>query len=326
MSTSQNASVPPLVFILGAGRSGTNLLTFAFQAESPDFGNLGENRYIWTKGQTDTSDDRRSAAEVTPRIRQYLHRHFAMRARRFDGPARVFLDKTPSNAFRLPFAAEVFPEAKFIHIIRDGRDNLLSRSRQWKALTPQDAAAEDPTHKIAGKLRFFKERSAELRRLIRNGSLPPDRIPAILRESARRQILPLLTGRRVMYGERVPGLDKVLAEDGVDSAAIVQWRESVITAHRDGMALGPDRYLELRYEDFIAQPVEEWHRVMAFLDRSPSGTGDAWLSQNIMSRNSRNWQTPEEASRIAAVESHLRPALEELGYAWDKGISPEAAQ
>ncbi|MBL6427642.1 MAG: sulfotransferase [Maritimibacter sp.] len=307
----------PLVFILGAGRSGTNLLTFAFNAESPDFGNLGENRYIWTKGQADPSDDRRRATEVTPRLRRYLHRHFALRARRFDGPATVFLDKTPSNAFRISFAAEIFPKAKFIHIIRDGRDNLLSRSRQWKAQEPNEAAASEPMSALAGKLRFLRGRFATLRLLLREGALPADRIPAILRESARRQILPLLTGRSVMYGERVPGLDRVLAEEGVDAAAIVQWRESVMTAHRDGAALGPERYLELRYESFIADPVGEWHRIMAFLGRAPSGAGDAWLVKNVMERNSHKWVDPEAVTRISRVERHLRPALEDLGYGWD---------
>lgn len=324
MSDAKNtAGVPRLVFIVGAGRSGTNLLTFAFNAESSDFVNLGENRYIWNFGQKDRSSDRRDASEVTPRIRRYLHRHFTMRARRFDGSATIFLDKTPSNAFRIPFVAEVFPSAKFIHIVRDGRDNLLSRSRQWKAQEPEEASASTPMASISGRLRYLKSRFATLQLLLREGSLPYERIPAILSESLSRQVLPLVTGRPVMYGERLPGLDRLLAEEGVDAAAIVQWRESVLQAHADGNALGPNRYLELRYETFIQQPVVEWHKVLAFLGRAPTGTGDRYLSENVIARNSRKWLDAEEAARIARVERYLRPALEELGYGWDLQDFPQ---
>ena len=143
------------------------MLTFAFAAESPDFANLGENRYIWNYRQRDRSNDRRTADEVTPQVRSWLHLHLAHRAERLGPQARVLLDKTPSNAFRIPFIAEVFLGAKFIHIIRDGRDNLLSRSRQWKAQEPKEISASTPMSTGAGKLRYLRSRTGELRRLLR---------------------------------------------------------------------------------------------------------------------------------------------------------------
>lgn len=35
-------------------------------------------------------------------------------------------DKTPSNTFELPYLVREFPEAQFVHIVRDGRDVFLS--------------------------------------------------------------------------------------------------------------------------------------------------------------------------------------------------------
>lgn len=35
-------------------------------------------------------------------------------------------DKTPSYVFHIPFLKEIFPKAKFIHLIRDGRDAFVS--------------------------------------------------------------------------------------------------------------------------------------------------------------------------------------------------------
>jgi hypothetical protein len=41
-----------------------------------------------------------------------------------------FAEKTPRNCFVMAFLAQSFPEAQFVHIIRDGRDAAVSLSRQ----------------------------------------------------------------------------------------------------------------------------------------------------------------------------------------------------
>lgn len=43
---------------------------------------------------------------------------------------RRFAEKTPTNSFIVPFLARAFPDAVFIHIVRDGRDAALSHLRQ----------------------------------------------------------------------------------------------------------------------------------------------------------------------------------------------------
>ena len=47
----------------------------------------------------------------------------------FDGDLR-FAEKTPRNCFLIDFLYQAFPDAKFIHIIRDGRDAALSHSKK----------------------------------------------------------------------------------------------------------------------------------------------------------------------------------------------------
>jgi len=38
----------------------------------------------------------------------------------------VVVEKTPSNVLRIPFINEVFPEARYIHIYRNGYDSVSS--------------------------------------------------------------------------------------------------------------------------------------------------------------------------------------------------------
>jgi protein-tyrosine sulfotransferase len=57
------------------------------------------------------------------------------------GGARRWGDKTPRNTLYLPWIADLFPEARYIHMLRDGRDVALSYARAGLYPTPEAAAA-----------------------------------------------------------------------------------------------------------------------------------------------------------------------------------------
>jgi hypothetical protein len=42
------------------------------------------------------------------------------------------LEKTPENCLRLPFLLEIFPDARILYLIRDGRANISSLMEGWK--------------------------------------------------------------------------------------------------------------------------------------------------------------------------------------------------
>lgn len=55
---------------------------------------------------------------------------------------RIWADKTPENIRRLNFLWQHFPEARFVHVIRDGRDVACSLRRQpWMKLRERDSLA-----------------------------------------------------------------------------------------------------------------------------------------------------------------------------------------
>lgn len=45
---------------------------------------------------------------------------------------RIWCEKTPMYVHHIPLLADAFPEARFIHIIRDGRDCAASFHRRWR--------------------------------------------------------------------------------------------------------------------------------------------------------------------------------------------------
>lgn len=72
----------------------------------------------------DDSATRIAVSEGRPDLPDAFRRLFSARAAASSKPR--YGDKTPQNVLALPLLAEAFPEAKFIHIVRDGRDAALS--------------------------------------------------------------------------------------------------------------------------------------------------------------------------------------------------------
>lgn len=70
-----------------------------------------------------------------------------------------FAEKTPRNCFLILFLSDAFPDAQFIHIIRDGRDAALSYSKKpWlQAATSGSGRMEPGGHKVGAFTRFWVE-------------------------------------------------------------------------------------------------------------------------------------------------------------------------
>lgn len=122
----------PPVIIIGAGRSGTNILRDTL-TRLPGYRtwDCDEINLIWRHGNLDHANDVFGPAEATRRVRGFLHRTFDSFAAR--SGASVVVEKTCANTLRIPFILSVFPEARFVHIVRDGRDVTLSAMQRWTA-------------------------------------------------------------------------------------------------------------------------------------------------------------------------------------------------
>jgi hypothetical protein len=65
--------------------------------------------------------------------------------------AQIVGDKTPDNVRHFPLLATMFPQAKFIHIVRDARDCAVSAWFHNKRISPEPFSKHFPSfHKFAG--------------------------------------------------------------------------------------------------------------------------------------------------------------------------------
>jgi hypothetical protein len=127
------------LFILGTGRSGTTVLGKILSLHR-EVGWLNEPKLLWhiacphedLNGNYTQSPARYrlGAEDVSPSIRHAIRSLYATYLKTTRN-SRV-LDKYPELVFRIPFIKQIFPDARFLLLVRDGYDTCRSIA-QWSA-------------------------------------------------------------------------------------------------------------------------------------------------------------------------------------------------
>jgi hypothetical protein len=271
---------PRPIFVIGAARSGTTLLRIMLSSHSAlyippesDFiprlflgrehpamrraraeRNIRivlENRRFfreWTAEPLDPTTFVDQLPDLMPAT--FLHSLFGQYATQHG--ARRWGDKSPIYTNYVPMLARLFPDAQFVHLIRDGRDAAMS------AL----AAYRD---------RFYVD---------------------------------------IYFAAR-------------------SWRARVDAARRAGAALGPSRYLELRYEALTTEPELVLRTLCEFLDEpfepamcEPHRLGRELLRPNgrhapvrePLRTNSGRWRCDMPLADQRLFDAVAAPLLDDLGY------------
>ncbi len=131
------------VFIVAAPRSGSTLL-FETLACSPAFNTFGgeahwliEDVGALRPGAPGVDSNRLTAIQATPQVSATIRQAAIARLQGHQGQAPTeagrLLEKTPKNSLRIPFLRQVFPDARFIVLWRDPRENLSSIMEAWQS-------------------------------------------------------------------------------------------------------------------------------------------------------------------------------------------------
>lgn len=128
---------PRVALIVGCARSGTSILG-ELVASHPDVTYIFEAHHFWESLGTGVDGSHRlEAAHATPDVQARVRDWFRAQG----APGRMIAEKTPRNILRIPFLRAALPEARIIHIVRDGRDVACSLEpgiggTEWLHLKP----------------------------------------------------------------------------------------------------------------------------------------------------------------------------------------------
>ena len=173
----------------------------------------------------------------------------------------------------------LFPQARVVHIHRDGRDTALSMSQH-------------PA---------FKAGPALMRRLQRMGVDPygGDPIP---------NLNPL-----TLFRFRFVNMQKMMRQGAALEDYGALWSRMVLSSRSYLSSLPPEQMLSLRYEDVLQNPRDKLRELITFID--PSLLDDAWLDSAARIPRPNPSKVPSlnpEAQR--RLTDACAPGLEALGY------------
>jgi len=191
------------IVVIGAPRSGTSLLSELLGGHR-DVLLLTEPRLTWKYGN-DRKSDMLRAADARPEVIHHIRETFGKQVR--EAGKRRLVEKTPSNALRPAFVDRVLPDARFIHIIRDPVQSVLSIRSFWQNHASGFTIAP-------GRVRQ-RLKEVQLRRL-----------PHYAKEVVRRAAPKFMRGAvgQNVWGPRLPGIQEMLNQIDLLDICALQWR------------------------------------------------------------------------------------------------------
>jgi hypothetical protein len=276
------------VILIGAARSGTKFLRSLLGADSQVGEVPFDVNYIWRHGNEACQHDAIPAALATPRVKSYIRRALTKQAR-IRGGRSILLEKTVSNTLRVPFVLEVFPDARFIHLIRDGRDVVESALRMWHKRPDWGYLVQKARSFPVSNYRYA---AWYLWNLVSGGA----------------------RGKRGMriWGPRYPGIDTDLAARPLIEICARQWALSVEYARRDLAYLPAEQVMTVHYESLVANEsvVAE---VARFAGVSSPKSVVEYYQKTVRKDLSGGWERLTSMDRID-VEGILSEQLSKSGY------------
>lgn len=272
------------IIVLGAPRSGTTLLSHLLK-EHPAVYLANEPRIMWKYGN-DAKSDCLQAADARPDVVKYIRGTLAGHLR--SGGRTRLVEKTPSNSLRLEFVERVLPDAIYLHIMRDGIESVLS----IRKYSQQHATG------IAGNTRKVLWR--------RLREMQWRQFPHYAGEFARRVGGKFSSGDkpRAVWGPRIPGIAEMVRDLDPLQVAAWQWRMCVEHTSRVGRTLPPDRYTEIRLEEFDEQ---ELGRLMKFCDLEPSDEVSASFAKKFQAQPATARSDQTDAEEVERVRQLIEP-------------------
>ena len=191
---------------------------------------------------------------------------------------------------RVAFVDRILPEARYLFIVRDGRDVAASAIERFTA--PLD------WRYTLRKLRY----------------VPASDLPLYAARFARNRASRLLRRDRRLahWGPRFRGFAEFARSSTVAELCARQWRECVELAARDLAAIPAERVFRLRYEDLVRRPRETLRSVFGYL-----GVPEAAAAIDVSHVSATN---VGRGSAILAADGAgralelLEPALARHGY------------
>jgi hypothetical protein len=285
---------PPII-LFGNFRSGTTMLQKLI-ALHPDVVPFYEPVGLWLYADPKRKHDEFGAGDATGKVKKYVRAQFLKHQQANNN--RIIVEKTPHNILRIPYVREIFPEARFLYIVRNPLSFVSSVELKWQ--------------RPAGRRQIMK----------RVRSTPVSQLHRYLGRFLSQQWNNRILGKKYLsiWGPRYEGIQDDLKTKDLLSVIARQWARASAKAEHDLAQFEEGEVLRLRYEDLVERPEAELERICAHcgLEMTP-GMRQA-VRDMVRADRQHKWQRFERGDL-----ARLIPELADEMRRHDYAIPPELA-
>jgi hypothetical protein len=258
----------------------------------PGFGTwpCDEINYIWRHGNAHYPYDEFRVDQASESVKKFIRRAFIRIARK--QRLGYVVEKTCANSLRVAFIEKVFPDAKFIFIVRDGRDAVASAMKRWTA--PLDISY------LLKKTRY----------------LPVTDAPYYFVRYLWNRIYRLFSDeKRVSFwGPRFEGMEEMLHSRSLAEVCGAQWARSMQLAAKAFRSMDSNKVILVKYEDFVVFPVAQLKRIADFLEVEIKSEDASYMVSSVTPSSVGKWKKELDEQTLIKVMPYITPTLKEYGY------------
>jgi len=279
------------VMVIGAPRSGTNMLRDMLASiDGLETWQCDEINYIWKHGNVDFPSDQLSSLEARPEVKSYIRNQFT-KFKKSSG-ARKVIEKTCASSLRVDFINEIFPEAKYVFITRDGFDVIGSAKHRWTA--PLDIPY------LLKKIKY----------------VPLTDLPIYGARYLYHRIYKLFSKekRLAYWGPTLPNMNDILSNNSLLGICALQWKACLNKAELDLKKLDSVNVYSLSYENFVQNPKEEFLKLATFLEEDVTDEVLKSITSKVSARSIGKGRKELSVDEYNEILPLIEDDMRRLGY------------
>jgi hypothetical protein len=289
------------IIIFGAARSGTDYLA-KLLCQHFDLNYIGEQNDIWRAASGNKPSDFVPFSEVTSESLDAARTAFDLLLENTSS-GRPVLEKTPANTLRPDLVYSVFPNAKYIHLVRDGRDVVVSALKKYQGdtrkITQNSDNSSGSIDGFLSNVRYKLSRGITVSQIISNWR-------HYLNSS-----LNQLGIKKHLWGPKFPGWSELIKSATDLEVAAYQWKMSV-NITMSFLASKPELdLLTVRFENLLLEPEKVADELTQFLALEPKEDANDLQEKEI---SPYGWKQSLSSEQLDMVSSLIEHELQMLGY------------
>ncbi len=280
------------VFLLGAGRSGTKFLRDILGVSSDISIIPYDVGYVWRYGNENLPHDEFTLEQLNESIKKYVREVLPKLTK--NDPSKtntsVLIEKSVPNTLRPAFLQAIYPEAKFIHLIRDGRAVSESAIRLWQA--PPERSY------LLKKLRYF----------------PWKNYRYALWYIANMAKGKFSSGRgQQIWGPIYDGLSEDVKNLPLETVCARQWKKCIETSLSQLSHFDQNNVIEVHYEDLMNDS-KALESICEFIGIDDKNTVVSHYEDKVIRSYAEKWKTSLTPEQLEIINNEIETLNTRLGY------------